>query len=239
MDGSRFDAWTRRRVGLALGGGIASVLGLAQLDLVSAKNKKKKRRRRRRRRQEQQCKALRSLCAPEEHPSCCEGLECGVPYDLSENPTQTYCCYPLDGHPCATDRDCCYPSFCVQETCVVNSNRELKANFGSIDGRDMLRRVRELPIATWSDTRGDPAIRHIGPLAKDFAVLFGVGSDDRTIHPVDGQGVVLSAIQVLRAEVVRLGSENDALADRIAALETARGQQAITDGRGCAAGHTS
>jgi hypothetical protein len=222
MDGSRFDAWTRRRVGFVMGGGIASVLGLAQLDLAGAKNKKKKRRRRRRKRQEQECKALRSLCAPEEHSSCCEGLECDVPYDLSGSTTQTYCCYPLDGHPCATNRDCCYPYFCDQETCIVNSNRELKANFGSIDGRDMLHRVRELPIATWNDARDDRDIRHIGPLAGDFAGLFGVGADDRHIHPVDGQGVVLAAIQGLIGEVARLRAESGGLAERIATLETAR-----------------
>jgi hypothetical protein len=102
----------------------------------------------------------------------------------------------------------------------------------------MLLRERELPICRWYVSSGDPAVLKIGPLAQDFAVLFGVGCDDRTIHPVDSQGVALSAIQGLLAEVVRLGSENDALADRIAALESARGRQAIAEGWGCASGHT-
>ena len=99
------------------------------------------------------------------------------------------------------------------------SDRALKANFGSVDAADMLARVRELPIATWNYRHDDPAVRHIGPMAQDFAAAFGVGADDRHIHPLDGQGVALAAIQGLAAELERLHEENARLAERVAALE--------------------
>jgi hypothetical protein len=99
------------------------------------------------------------------------------------------------------------------------SDRALKANIAAVDPVEMLNRVRELPIATWNYTGDDPAIRHIGPMAQDFAATFGVGADDRRIHPIDGQGVALAAIQGLAVELARLREENAALAARVAELE--------------------
>jgi hypothetical protein len=103
------------------------------------------------------------------------------------------------------------------------SDRALKANFGSVDGQDMLQRVRHLPISAWNYTSDDASVRHIGPIAQDFAALFGVGSDDRHIHPIDGQGVALAAIQGLLAQMEALRQENTRLAARIAALENGGG----------------
>jgi hypothetical protein len=83
----------------------------------------------------------------------------------------------------------------------------------------MLARVRELPITTWNSTSDDASVRHIGPMAQDFAALFGVGADDRHIHPLDGQGIALAAIQALASEVDRLREANARLAERIRDLE--------------------
>jgi hypothetical protein len=83
-----------------------------------------------------------------------------------------------------------------------------------------LQRVRDLPISTWNYISDDAAIRHIGPMAQDFAALFAVGADDRHIHPLDGQGVALAAIQGLVTQVEEMRQENARLAARIAALET-------------------
>ena len=44
MDGSRFDAWTRRRFGLAAGGAIGSLLGLQIAGSDDAEAKKRKKR---------------------------------------------------------------------------------------------------------------------------------------------------------------------------------------------------
>jgi hypothetical protein len=126
-------------------------------------------------------------------------------------------------YPCNDEGDCfsfedCESGVCIDQEIPV-SDRALKTNIASVDPGDMLARVRELPIATWNYTSDDPAIRHIGPMAQDFVATFGVGADDRHIHPIDGQGVALAAIQGLAAELQRLRTENAALAARLGALE--------------------
>jgi hypothetical protein len=128
--------------------------------------------------------------------------------------------------PCSVDDDCPPGEECLAGVCLSTamiSDRAVKANLASVDPLDMLARVRALPITTWNYTSDDPTIRHIGPMAQDFAATFGVGTDDRHIHPIDGQGVALAAIQGLAAEVERLREENAALAARLAALEQVPG----------------
>ena len=55
--------------------------------------------------------------------------------------------------------------------------------------RDLLSRVARLPISKWSYKVEDGSVRHIGPMAQDFAAAFGLGSDDRSIGTVDADGV--------------------------------------------------
>ena len=131
-------------------------------------------------------------------------------------------CCAADGDGCQESDDCCGGIDCIDGTCRAGSDRAIKTNFGSVDGQDMLARVRELPIATWNYTSDAPHVRHIGPMAQDFAALFGVGADDRFIHPIDGQGVALAAIQGLAHHIETLRAENARLAARLAALERAR-----------------
>jgi hypothetical protein len=206
MDGLQFDAWTRRRVGLAAGGALAGLAGLAK---TGAKKKGKRKR----------CRKLGAICTPGAKRKCCGKLRCDHHGTNSIN--QTFCC-KTEGKLCQNGLDCCTPLGCVgtpkrcQET---PSDRALKTNFGSIDPADMLERVRDLPISTWNYTSDDPAIRHIGPMAQDFTALFGVGADDRHIHPLDGQGVALAAIQGLVAQIEEMRQENARLAARIATLE--------------------
>jgi hypothetical protein len=173
------------------------------------------------------CPSGTKVCPDSTCKGCCGNDEC-----IAASPGQPVGCF--DGiclcfdsrRPC--NGVCCEP----EETCLLSANprvcaditsdRDRKANFASVDTADMLRRVRELPIATWNYTSDDPAIRHIGPMAQDFATLFGVGADDRRIHAVDGQGVALAAIQGLIAEIEHLRSQNLALAARVASLEASR-----------------
>jgi hypothetical protein len=121
---------------------------------------------------------------------------------------------------CSAGADC-IAGVCISVSMI--SDRAVKANLASVDPVDMLARVRELPIATWNYTSDDSAIRHIGPMAQDFATAFGVGADDHHIHPIDGHGVALAAIQGLAAELERLRAENAALAARVVDLEQAPG----------------
>lgn len=74
MDDSWFDAWTRRRFGLATGGGLASLFGLAALDEADAGKNKGKKRRKRRRRQRQQRQRQRRRNQQQKPP--CSGPGC-------------------------------------------------------------------------------------------------------------------------------------------------------------------
>lgn len=77
------------------------------------------------------------------------------------------------------------------------SDRNSKQHFESIDTREILRKVTELPVQRWQ-YKGEPAqIRHIGPVAQDFYAAFGTGDDARYIGTIDADGVALAAIQGL------------------------------------------
>ena len=68
----------------------------------------------------------------------------------------------------------------------------------------VLQELSRLPISTWR-YRWDPDdVRHLGPMAQDFAAAFGLGPDERVITSVDAQGVSLAAAQALHARLVAL-----------------------------------
>ena len=93
MDGSRFDAWTRRRVGLVIGGGAVSLLGPRGRDGAAAKNTKRKRR----------CRRVQQTCRPgHRRKRCCNTLRCEEDPEVGGN----RCCRPLRGF-CAEEGDCC------------------------------------------------------------------------------------------------------------------------------------
>jgi hypothetical protein len=102
MDGSRFDAWTRRHFGLAAGGLAASLMGLAASGDVEAKKKKKKKKKK--------CKNLGVACTPGGKRKCCgkKGLSCQPPIEL---PGGFHCCR-RGFEPCASASECC------SETCT-------------------------------------------------------------------------------------------------------------------------
>ena len=90
------------------------------------------------------------------------------------------------------------------------SDRESKEHVRRVDGKTVLEKLIQLPIARWNWKGQDPRIQHIGPLAQDFYQAFEVGEDDRHINTVDTDGVALAAIQGLyeKAEEQRVTSEN-------------------------------
>jgi hypothetical protein len=94
------------------------------------------------------------------------------------------------------------------------SDRDLKTDFAEVDADAVLAAVRDLPITTWT-YKDEPGVRHIGPMAQDFAAAFGVGGDDRRINRVDASGVALAAIQALAARL-------EAAEARIAELSSGR-----------------
>jgi hypothetical protein len=130
MDGMEFDAWTRRRFGVAAGGLAASLLALAgAIDTDAGKRKRKRRRKRKKRCKplgagckqngkkrccktlaceegaNRCCRKLRAICANE--AECCGNLECSAIAGLSGK----RCCVAF-GSPCTTSDDCCDGRVC-------------------------------------------------------------------------------------------------------------------------------
>ena len=109
MDDTRFDAWTRRTFGKAVGGGLASLISLGPFTAVgtrartvTAQAKKKKRRVR--------CLNLKHSCNPDtdqKRERCCARLRCGELADRDGN----HCCRPIrttcrHGGECCGDLQC-------------------------------------------------------------------------------------------------------------------------------------
>ncbi|HSF20312.1 MAG TPA: tail fiber domain-containing protein [Vicinamibacteria bacterium] len=98
----------------------------------------------------------------------------------------------------------------IQGTLSQSSSRAVKKDFTPIESREILARVAELPLTSWT-YKTDNA-RHVGPMAEDFHSAFGLGADESHLAPGDVAGVALAAIQGLN-ETVR---DQDA---QLAALE--------------------
>lgn len=76
-----------------------------------------------------------------------------------------------------------------------SSDRNLKENFKAIDSRELLEKVANLPISSWSCKSEALSVKHVGPTAQDFHSAFGLGQDDKHIASIDEGGVALAAIQ--------------------------------------------
>ena len=75
-----------------------------------------------------------------------------------------------------------------------------------LSSRQIMDRLAELEICTWTYDF-EPGVRHLGPMAQDFAAAFGLGRTNRMISEVDANGVAMVAIQVLQRRVVALERE--------------------------------
>ena len=104
------------------------------------------------------------------------------------------------------------------------SDRDAKEGFTPVDAPEILARLANIPIQTWSYKSQDPAIRHIGPVAQDFYAAFGVGEDERGISTVDADGVALAAIQGL----YQVTQEKDTVIAQLQAQNVTQ-QQTIDD----------
>lgn len=87
------------------------------------------------------------------------------------------------------------------------SDVNIKTNI--VPAPSVLERVEQLPLFEWEykpETQL-PAGRHIGPMAQDFKAAFALGTDDKTINLLDGQGVLLQAVKELAARVRQLEAQ--------------------------------
>jgi len=75
-----------------------------------------------------------------------------------------------------------------------------------LSGEEILRRLVDLPVSTWS-YEYEPGVRHLGPMAQDFAAAFGLGRSNRVIDMTDTNGVNVIALQALARRVFALESQ--------------------------------
>ncbi len=100
------------------------------------------------------------------------------------------------------------------------SDRNAKENFQPLDAQTILAKVAMLPLTEWNYKTDDAAQKHIGPMAQDFHAAFDLnGADDKHISVIDEGGVALAAIQGLNQKLEKANAENEALKQRLAALE--------------------
>jgi hypothetical protein len=90
-------------------------------------------------------------------------------------------------------------------TCA--SSRTLKENFRSVNGEDVLKRLKALPITTWNMRGADQSVRHLGPVAEDFYKAFPLGLGKTTIGMSDIDGVNIAAAKALEARTASLQIE--------------------------------
>ncbi|HEX2081597.1 MAG TPA: tail fiber domain-containing protein, partial [Longimicrobium sp.] len=102
----------------------------------------------------------------------------------------------------------------------VISDVNRKESFLSVDGEDILARIRNLPVSTWRYIdEEDRTVRHIGPMAQDWQRAFGFSADETTINMSDFDGVNLAAIQALERRTEELRGQVGQRDERIRALE--------------------
>ncbi|MBO9622413.1 MAG: hypothetical protein J7500_06855 [Sphingomonas sp.] len=116
------------------------------------------------------------------------------------------------------------------------SSRTTKQNFATVNGEELLAKVRAMPITTWNYTSEGAQVRHLGPVAEDFFQAFGLGVGNTSIGIQDLAGVSLAAVkaleertaelqaksvevETLRTELGAMRSANEALEKRLEAIE--------------------
>ena len=87
-----------------------------------------------------------------------------------------------------------------------------------VSAADILDRLMRLPISVWTYGYDHDSVRHLGPMAQDFAAAFGLGDNDRRINLVDANGVVMAALQALARRVGELEDELGRLSTQSSSL---------------------
>jgi Chaperone of endosialidase len=100
---------------------------------------------------------------------------------------------------------------------VCSSDRNLKESIQSISPQNVLSKVLALPVTSWQFIGTNR--RHIGPMAQDFRLAFGLGADDKNITTSDVSGVALAAIQGLNEKLEIEKAKSKAKDAKISKLE--------------------
>jgi hypothetical protein len=105
------------------------------------------------------------------------------------------------------------------------SSRKSKTILAPVNGADVLDRLVKLPLWEWNYVRDDLAATHVGPMAEDFAALFGLGADSTHVAAMDVSGIALSGVQALVTESRRKDARIAELEARLAIQEAKRAEE--------------
>jgi hypothetical protein len=95
-------------------------------------------------------------------------------------------------------------------TFSCSSSRTIKENFRTVNGEDVLARIRATPISYWNYILEGRRVRHLGPVAEDFAAAFGLGVGNQSIGMGDIDGVNFAGVQALEARTAGLRRQLEA-----------------------------
>jgi hypothetical protein len=99
------------------------------------------------------------------------------------------------------------------------SDRNQKENFREIDGEALLQQLRKTPVSSWNYKQQGRVVRHVGPMAQDWAQTFKLNSDSTTINSGDIAGITLAGVQALDTRTTQTVDRVNALETRIRELE--------------------
>lgn len=105
-------------------------------------------------------------------------------------------------------------------TFSCSSSRTIKENFLAVNGEDVLAQVRATPVSTWNYIAEGRQVRHLGPVAEDFAQSFGLGVGNASIGLGDIDGVNFAGVKALEERTARLQQQLDAKSAQVDALQT-------------------
>lgn len=75
------------------------------------------------------------------------------------------------------------------------SDRNAKRDFKPVHPQDVLKRLAQVPVSTWTLKSDEHHTPHMGSMAQDFHAAFKLGNGDRGIDTADIIGVSVAAIQ--------------------------------------------
>ena len=102
---------------------------------------------------------------------------------------------------------------------TFSSSRDLKTEIEPVNGKEILRRVAELPISQWRFKTEVATSRHIGPMAEDFNEAFDLAGNAKTISVLDSTGLAMAAIKGLYKEAQERDERIAELANQVAKLQ--------------------
>ena len=91
------------------------------------------------------------------------------------------------------------------------SDRNRKENFEEVEGEDILRRIKSIPVTSWNYKTQESRYRHMGPMAQDFYAAFKLGESDLMINSIDIDGVNLAGVKALEERTSAQQAKIDSL----------------------------